>query len=55
MALLTDGNPNDTEALRVYEAAILEVAALGAMVIKAGSSKSSARARIRSARSKSVR
>lgn len=26
MALLTDGNPNDTEALRVYEAAILEVA-----------------------------
>jgi len=26
MALLTDGNPNDTEALRVYEAAILDVA-----------------------------
>lgn len=26
MALLTDGNPNDTEALRVYEAAILNVA-----------------------------
>ncbi|MEO8049690.1 MAG: hypothetical protein ABI833_04675 [Acidobacteriota bacterium] len=26
MALLTDGNPNDTEALRVYEAAIPEVA-----------------------------
>ncbi len=25
MALLTDGNPNDTEALRVYEAAILDV------------------------------
>jgi len=26
MALLTDGNPNDTEALRVYEVAILDVA-----------------------------
>lgn len=26
MALLTDGNPNDTEALRVYETAILSVA-----------------------------
>lgn len=26
MALLTDGNPNDTEALRVYEAAIQDVA-----------------------------
>ena len=26
MALLTDGNPNDTEALRVYETAILDVA-----------------------------
>lgn len=26
MALLTDGNPNDTEDLRVYEAAILDVA-----------------------------
>src|SRR5579863_3766419 len=26
MALLTDGNPNETEALRVYEAAILDVA-----------------------------
>lgn len=26
MALLTDGNPNDTEALRVFEAAILDVA-----------------------------
>jgi hypothetical protein len=26
MALLTDGNPNDSEALRVYEAAILDVA-----------------------------
>jgi hypothetical protein len=26
MALLTDGNPNDSEALRVYEAAILNVA-----------------------------
>lgn len=26
MGLLTDGNPNDTEALRVYEAAILNVA-----------------------------
>lgn len=26
MALLTDGNPNDTEALRVFETAILEVA-----------------------------
>lgn len=26
MALLTDGNPNDTEALRVYESAILDVA-----------------------------
>jgi hypothetical protein len=26
MALLTDGNPNDTEALRVYETAILNVA-----------------------------
>jgi hypothetical protein len=26
VALLTDGNPNDTEALRVYEAAILDVA-----------------------------
>jgi len=25
MGLLTDGNPNDTEALRVYEAAILDV------------------------------
>jgi len=25
MALLTDGNPNDTEALRIYEAAILDV------------------------------
>jgi hypothetical protein len=25
MALLTDGNPNDTEALRVYETAILDV------------------------------
>jgi hypothetical protein len=26
MALLTDGNPNDTEALRVYETSILDVA-----------------------------
>jgi hypothetical protein len=26
MALLTDGNPNDTEGLRVYETAILDVA-----------------------------
>ncbi len=26
MALLTDGNPNDTEALRVYESSILRVA-----------------------------
>jgi hypothetical protein len=26
MALLSDGNPNDTEALRVYETAILDVA-----------------------------
>lgn len=26
MALLTDGNPNDTEALRVYESSILSVA-----------------------------
>jgi hypothetical protein len=26
MALLTDGNPNDSEALRVYEASILDVA-----------------------------
>ena len=26
MALLTDGNPNDTEALRVYESSILDVA-----------------------------
>jgi hypothetical protein len=26
MALLTDGNPNDTEALRVFETAILDVA-----------------------------
>lgn len=26
MALLTDGNPNDSEALRIYEAAILDVA-----------------------------
>jgi len=26
MALLTDGNPNDTEALRVYETAILDLA-----------------------------
>jgi hypothetical protein len=26
MALLTDGNPNDTEALRIYETAILSVA-----------------------------
>ncbi len=26
MALLTDGNPNDTEALRAYETAILDVA-----------------------------
>jgi hypothetical protein len=26
MALLTDGNPNDSEALRVYEAAILDMA-----------------------------
>lgn len=26
MALLTDGNPNDSEALRAYEAAILDVA-----------------------------
>ena len=26
MALLTDGNPNDGEALRIYEAAILDVA-----------------------------
>jgi hypothetical protein len=26
MALLTDGNPNESEALRVYEAAILDVA-----------------------------
>ncbi len=26
MALLTDGNPNDTEALRVYESAILDLA-----------------------------
>jgi len=28
MALLTDGNPNDTEALRVYETAILDVASV---------------------------
>src|SRR6266404_4964925 len=28
MALLTDGSPNDTEALRVYETGILEVAAV---------------------------
>jgi hypothetical protein len=28
MALLTDGNPNDIEALRVYEAAILDVASV---------------------------
>src|SRR6476469_1239305 len=26
MALLTDGNPNDTEGLRVFESAILDVA-----------------------------
>ena len=26
MALLTDGNPNDIEALRVYETSILDVA-----------------------------
>src|SRR5437879_2014883 len=28
MALLTDGNPNDTDALRVYETSILDVASV---------------------------
>lgn len=35
MALLTDGNPNDTEALRVYEAAILDVAKVEAIDLDA--------------------
>jgi hypothetical protein len=35
MALLTDGNPNDSEALRVYEAAILDVAHVEAINLDA--------------------
>lgn len=35
MALLTDGNPNDGEALRVYETAILDVASVEAIDLDA--------------------
>ncbi len=35
MALLTDGNPNDTEALRVFETAILDVAKVEAIDLDA--------------------
>ena len=35
MALLTDGNPNDSEALQVYEAAILSVANVETIDLKA--------------------
>ena len=35
MALLTDGNPNDTEGLRVFESAILDVAQVEAIDLDA--------------------